>query len=284
MQASKIAVPEFSTLEGEASVLSHRIAMAFAAGLLIDDARYYSERAANTPILPFINSRFEWACTSKIPNYFNFSETELRSGVHLRQDTEFHRGWTIGERIRTDTEFVSGKNSSLGAITVVKFTTKSLEDNSPITSTWSTALYRGVSLPCEDFELSPYAPLPPSNSRLEVVEEIAVPIHIAHIYSECADIWNPIHTEQDVAKAYGLQGIIVHGSILWALAGKGVVDAVAAGNQSRLKRFSGSFSAPVFPGSNLKLEITADRPVLNWQLSNAESGIVHVTGEAEFHN
>ena len=44
--------------------------------------------------------------------------------------------------------------------------------------------------------------------------EIRVPIGAgaAHVYTECARIWNPIHTDTAVTAKAGLPGIILHGT------------------------------------------------------------------------
>ena len=41
---------------------------------------------------------------------------------------------------------------------------------------------------------------------------------LAHVYTECARIWNPIHTDRAVARAAGLPDIILHGTATLALA------------------------------------------------------------------
>jgi acyl dehydratase len=56
--------------------------------------------------------------------------------------------------------------------------------------------------------------MPSGAARLPVT----VPAWLAHAYSECARIWNPIHTDIAVARAAGLPGIILHGTATLALA------------------------------------------------------------------
>ena len=48
--------------------------------------------------------------------------------------------------------------------------------------------------------------------------EIPIPAGAAHVYTECAHIWNPVHTDRAVALAAGLPDLILHGSALVALA------------------------------------------------------------------
>ena len=68
-----------------------------------------------------------------------------------------------------------------------------------------------------------------------------------HVYTECAAIWNPIHTERALALAAGLPDIILHGKATWALAGLEILRRCASGDAARLKRISGRFSNMIIP-------------------------------------
>lgn len=47
--------------------------------------------------------------------------------------------------------------------------------------------------------------------------EVRVAANAAHVYTECARIYNPIHTDIAHARAAGLPGIILHGTATLAL-------------------------------------------------------------------
>src|SRR5262245_63914545 len=49
------------------------------------------------------------------------------------------------------------------------------------------------------------------------IESVEVPYHLGHVYTECARIWNPIHTDLAVVRAAGLSGPILHGTATLAL-------------------------------------------------------------------
>jgi acyl dehydratase len=72
-----------------------------------------------------------------------------------------------------------------------------------------------------------------------------------HVYSECADIWNPIHTERAVALAAGLPDIILHGTATWALAGLTVLRSYADCDVTKLARMTGRFTGMVIPGDEI---------------------------------
>ena len=77
-----------------------------------------------------------------------------------------------------------------------------------------------------------------------------------HAYTECADIWNPIHTERQAALAAGLPDIILHGTATWALAGREIVREHCEGDASRLKRLFGRFTAMVIPGNDITVALS----------------------------
>jgi acyl dehydratase len=86
---------------------------------------------------------------------------------------------------------------------------------------------------------------------------VSIPIarEAPHVYTECADIWNPIHTERQVALAAGLPDIILHGTATWALAAREIVRHRCNGDPLRLRRLHGRFAAMVIPGSDIEVEI-----------------------------
>jgi acyl dehydratase len=77
---------------------------------------------------------------------------------------------------------------------------------------------------------------------------VEVPGPLAHVYSECARIWNPIHTDVAVARAAGLPGPILHGTATLALAVTRLVERDLAGDCRAVRgveaRFTGMVPLP----------------------------------------
>ena len=95
-------------------------------------------------------------------------------------------------------------------------------------------------------------------ARAEVGEDaavwevaVAVPAAAAHVYTECAQIWNPIHTERGVAVAAGLPGVVLHGTASLCMAVGIVVGRELGGDGSRVRRVAGQYRALVVPGRPL---------------------------------
>lgn len=68
---------------------------------------------------------------------------------------------------------------------------------------------------------------------------------------------NPIHTDQNVAKAAGHPSVILHGLCTMSFAAKAVVDELLGGDSSRLRRLAVRFTRPVLPGWELQTSIYA---------------------------
>ena len=80
---------------------------------------------------------------------------------------------------------------------------------------------------------------------------------LAHTYSECARIWNPVHTDRAVALAAGLPDIILHGSATLALAVSSIVAHEAGEEPARISRIGGEFRGMVFLPSTLRVSVGA---------------------------
>jgi len=77
----------------------------------------------------------------------------------------------------------------------------------------------------------------------------------AHVYTECARIWNPIHTDTAVARAAGLPGIILHGTASLALAVSAVAELAGIADPAAVKRIVGRFSAMVTMPTTLTVRL-----------------------------
>jgi acyl dehydratase len=79
-------------------------------------------------------------------------------------------------------------------------------------------------------------------------EAMAVKPNQSYLFADAADDHNPIHVDENVAKAVGLDGIILHGLCTMAFNAQALVNRAANGDPRRLKRLKVRFSKPVRPG------------------------------------
>lgn len=78
-------------------------------------------------------------------------------------------------------------------------------------------------------------------------------------YADASGDQNPIHQDEQFAKAVGLPDVIAHGMLTMALAGKFVSDW--AGGSAAVKEFSARFVKPVIVPANKRVDLTVSATV-----------------------
>jgi acyl dehydratase len=236
--------------------------MAYAAGLGETDARYYDTLGprgpASHPVFPVC---YEWPALLALRAVTTSDEMATRS-VHATHDLVLHRPIGAGETLHT-TARVTGL-AHRGGGTLLLARNETVDDQGrPVSTTDYGSVYRGVDFEGADAGEKPTSgafDMPSGATRLEVV----VPSGLAHVYSECARIWNPIHTDVAVARAAGLPGIILHGTATLALAVSQVLDHAGVDPRA-VRRVRASFTGMVPLPSRLTvraLEATEGRAYL----------------------
>ena len=127
-----------------------------------------------------------------------------------------------GDRLDTRATVVLAEARRPGAYVVTRLDTTGA-GGEPVCTTYQASVYRGVAVEGGGRVHAEPPPLPAAaapNGRSAPLAEVPVPVpaNLAHVYSECARIWNPIHTDVEVARRMGLPNIILHGSATLALA------------------------------------------------------------------
>ena len=253
-------------LERTVTAVTARNVLAYAAGLDASEAAFLDDaQAGGLRALPFQCVSFEWPGLVSLRQALGdrLSAAEARRGVHAIQDSIFHRPILPGDDLVTEGRLVGAKRIRAGVLTVCKLGTRDANTGDPVTTSWSSSIYRDVGLDGDELALETppelpdgaAQPLPPGAERTT----IPIPRGMPHTYSECADIWNPIHTERREALAAGLPDIILHGTATWALAGLTILRRHGGSDVARLRRVSGRFSGMVIPGEDIVVRHAAHR-------------------------
>jgi acyl dehydratase len=182
------------------------------------------------------------------------TERDWHSTLHVGQDSFFHQPVRAGQRLRIEGTLMEVRAVKAGALTVCKVETVLDTTGAPVTTTWTTALMRGVTVEGDSRSMG-NAPGPAGTGFAET-GTVRIPIarELPHLYAECSDIHNPIHTERAVALAVGLPDIILQGTASWALAGREIIRRFAGGDPGSLRRLAGRFTGMIIPGGNMTLE------------------------------
>jgi acyl dehydratase len=246
-----------------ASEIDARWTMAYAAALG-DSLPCYLDTASPRGIAahPLFPVCFEWPVVVAMRGTFDRSgltPDEARRGVHASHDLIIHRQIRPPARVQTRATVVGIERRKPGAYQLMRLDTVDAT-GSPICTSWYGSIYRDVAVAGVDrmAEVASALPVPRETNR-QPRSEIPVPIAAgqAHIYTECARIFNPIHTDAAVAHQAGLPAIILHGTATLALAVSKIVAAQTNGDPLRIRRIAGRFGAMVMMPSQVMVRICA---------------------------
>jgi acyl dehydratase len=239
-----------------AGPLAHEIharwLMAYAAGLGETDARYYDTLASDGPAFhPLFPVCYEWPALLALRAVTTSDEMATRS-VHATHDLVIHRPLRPGETLRTTARVIGLAHRRAGTLLTARNETVDALGR-PVTTTDYGSVYRGIGFEGADAgekSAGGTFDMPPGATRLPVT----APVWLTHVYSECARIWNPIHTDAAVARAAGLPAIILHGTATLALAVSEVLRHTGTDPRA-VRRIRASFTGMVPLPSRLTVRV-----------------------------
>ena len=220
--------------------------MAYAAGLGESDPRYYDTRAPAGPVAhPVFSVCYEWPAVLAL-RAKTIKEDLSPLGVHATLHVVIHRRPEAGDRLLTRASVIGLRPSRAGAFVLIRVSTVD-RNGRPVTTTDYGSTFRGVST--ESATASAVEPLPrlaaPAEDAVRWSGAVPIAAWAAQVYSECARIWNPIHTDVAVARAAGLPGPILHGTATLALALSQVIARDLGGEPTRVTEIQARFTGMV---------------------------------------
>lgn len=255
-------MPLVTRLIGNASpaftcTVDARRLMAYAAGIDADDPAYFdtTRTLACHPLFPVC---LEWDPILAVrtgPDSACLSPAEQARAVHAEHDLHLLRQIRPGMTLRTVATIVGIRSCAPGALMLKRIDTHDEADGTLVTRTFQSTLYRDIAVSGDVSADPPPVPaLPPWHDvPLSLTRALPIPAGAAHVYSECARIWNPIHTDLAHARAAGLEDIILHGTATLARAVTGLLAEDSAGRLSQVTRIACRFSGMVRMPSMLTL-------------------------------
>jgi acyl dehydratase len=250
--------------------VDERWTMAYAAAL--GDVRpHYMDTTRPDGIVahPLFSVCPEWpviVASRRLSEQAGVSPSDLRMGVHASHDVTVHRLIKPGDVLATSLLTAGVINIEPGAMVSTRLRTVD-GNGSPVATTRQDGIHLGVEA------VGPDRPDPDLPAAIEGKERRGRPEVLtvellagaAHTYTECARIWNPIHTDKAVAVAAGLPDIILHGTANLAHGVSAVVAGRADGAPESVRRVSCRFAAMVELPSCLTIRI--------WKGNDTGSGL-----------
>jgi acyl dehydratase len=217
--------------------------MAYAAGAGALDPRFFDTTRAEGPLAhPLFTACYEWPLMVDIRSEV-IGEAAAPFSVHATHHLVLHRLPRAGDQLSTRARVTGVSPWRSGTLVVVRLVTVD-ERGETVSETDYGSLLRGIPMEGRAPSVEPRRQRRES-SPIRWSEPIEVPYHSAHVYTECARIWNPIHTDLAVARAAGLPGPILHGTATLALAVSRLVERELAGETALVRGIAGRFTGMV---------------------------------------
>jgi len=249
--------------EGVVHDIDPRWMMAYAASLGDTLSCYFDTKRPQGIIShPMFPCCFEWpaflAMRARLVGA-GLTDAELLRGVHASEDTMLRRPIRPGDRLTTRASIAEVRRTKPGAYVITRIETRDANADLVCTTHYGS-IFRDADVIGPDRAVDSAGAWPqPAATKPSPAASIPIPVctGLAHVYTECARIWNPIHTDAAVAAAAGLPATILHGTATLALAVSKIVEAEAGGRPDRVTRVAGRFAAMVLMPSTLTLRILA---------------------------
>jgi acyl dehydratase len=277
-------------------LIETRDLLAYAAALGFDsEPRFMDDaRPEGLEAVPFICTRFEWQLQRELRRHpaLGLTSSETDRGVHFVQDSRFFKPLRPGMNVEARGLVSAVRAVRAGSLIAYDYTLEDTDAGELLSVSRSISIFRDVVVTATDDTHEERRPeqartmVAPQAPSLEEGVHVSIPITrgFPHVYTECAEIWNPVHTERTAALAAGLPDIILHGTATWALAGRELLIAYCRGGR-QLKRLAGRFTGNVFPPAMLMLRHRPDADdaaTIHFDVTGANGVVVLAGGLAEF--
>jgi acyl dehydratase len=173
-------------------------------------------------------------------------DANLGRMLHGGQDMRFLKPVKDRDVLKTQTRVENIEDRGTGELLTIGFSTKN-QDGERVLSGQGTFFFRGPPDPDKVKKKAGPTEVP----KVLFEKTYRVDDDQTYRYAEASGDHNPLHVDEEMAKAMGFPNVIVHGLCVMALAQKGIIDGGLEGEASRLRRLSVQFSKPVFPGDDL---------------------------------
>jgi acyl dehydratase len=192
--------------------------------------------------------------------------------LHGEEEIVFHRPLTPAAEIITDSGVaaVYDKGKDKGATIVRRTVLRDAGDSQPIATINRTIFARadgGCGAPGG-------APAPHSAPARNADLSLAFSTRAdqAALYRLCGDR-NPLHIDPAVAAKAGFKAPILHGLCTYGVTCRAVLQAFCNFDPARIASHAARFSAPVYPGETLKVDLWQDGDIVSFEASVPARGV-----------
>lgn len=185
--------------------------------------------------------------------------------VHGEQRLTLHQPLPVAANIVTQGRIVGcyDKGKDKGALIVTETNAHIKETNETLYTVGSTLFFRGDGGFGGPSEGAPAPHQVPTRSP-DMSYECKTEEWQALLYRLNGDR-NPLHSDPAFASAAGFPKPILHGLCTYGTSCRGVLAAAVGYDHTKIKSFDARFSAPVFPGETIIVDIWKDGNVISYE-------------------
>ncbi len=172
--------------------------------------------------------------------------------VHGYQEMRFFKPIKPGDKLTFKIKIPSIEDKGSGELLVFNVLTVDEEGQNVVESDWGLFI-RGIGSGENKTNGSRPAKKVENETKPELAfrKIIRVPGDITYRYAEASNDNNPIHTDDEVAKKAGLEGIVVHGLCTMSMTMRAIIECYLDSDPARLKTLGVRFTSPVYPNDIL---------------------------------
>lgn len=215
-------------------------------------------RATNDPVAAHLRGELAPPVFAVVPAWESLVEAVSRVAppevlpllLHGEQDIHIHQPIAPGMRLESSAEVVGTHVKASGTTVTVKSTT-STSDGELVNEQYMVAFLRGWHASDVGGAPAPGHAFEPAGDEPEKTLSAKVDEDQTFRYRDASGDHNPIHVDDEIARAVGLPGMIVHGLCTMAFTSWAAVMSLCNGDPRRLKRIAVRFSQPVLPGQEI---------------------------------
>ena len=175
--------------------------------------------------------------------------------VHGEQAMQIHAPLPVSGEIiaQTHIEEIVDKGEGKGALVTARREIRDAETDAPYATVWLTIFCRGAG----GFGGTPKASRQPHAQPTDLPETsvtLTTRPEQALIYRLSGD-YNMLHADPATAQRAGFDRPILHGLATFGMACRALIDRFCAADGTRVRALEGRFSAPVYPGEAITIDM-----------------------------
>ena len=192
--------------------------------------------------------------------------------LHGEEETILYRPMQPAAKLLADSSVVEvfDKGENKGALIIRRTVLRDAGDGEPVATLNRTIFARGDG-GCGGGEGSPPVPHPTPDREPDQRIEYTTRPDQALLYRLSGDR-NPLHSDPVVAQSAGFDRPILHGLCTYGITCRAVMEAYCDLDPAHVASHAARFSAPVFPGDTIAIDLWRDGDVVSFEASVPERG------------